>query len=227
MQDVWAPSGTPAEVAVWPRLKRVYLYLACTGFDDECRLPLEALEELHIRVYPPRFGPLHPYFGLGSHALPELRNLQKLTIEHTSEFPRDSLRMLEGLVRPGLESGSLRELAPAAYLRDQPDWFKSDHVTFLGIHGLSLPIGTNRDAIDEAFLDLIGRFPHLVALDIANEPVSNGALGKAIRNGIKTVYYRGPYHERAEVRLWAEQHNCQFINGNYTSTLAMNSHLFP
>ncbi|KAI3326085.1 hypothetical protein HD806DRAFT_489165 [Xylariaceae sp. AK1471] len=231
LQNISVHFSPLTELDPWPRLKRVFL-----GESVEWPLLLEhglpfclssEIEELHVRSHTSGLALLRRPLEQDPDTYPEPKNLQKFSVDYQlfmvdPHYPEE----LQRWIRPGLESGSLKELGLGAYPRRHLDWLRSDHLTFLSIRGLSLQVGTDPHVIDEAFFDLIGRFPNLVALDISKEPISNGALGKAIQRGIKTVYHRGGYYEKAEVRRWArKEHNAQIIEGDYDRTLPINSHL--
>jgi hypothetical protein len=231
LQNISARVGDLTESDPWPRLKRMYLgdnfmwpYLLESGLPF--RLSPE-IEELHIRGHFCTQVLLQHSLELYPDTYPEFKNLRKFNVGRplltsNGDYPQG----LQRWIRPGLESGSLKELGLGVYPRPIPEWLKSDQLTFLSITGLSLEVGTDQNAIDEAFFVLIGRFPNLVALDIAKEPISNGALGKAIQNGIQTVYHQGGYYERAEVRQWAlSEHKARIIAADYDRTLPINTHL--
>ncbi|KAK5629100.1 hypothetical protein RRF57_004815 [Xylaria bambusicola] len=154
---------------------------------------------------------------------PKPKNLRKLTLRDWwpaslgTEWPE----YLENWVRPSLESGSLTELG-MVFPKWHPHWFRSEHLKFLSVKGLSATFGTDPFRIDEALSDLLDRFPNLEGLDIAQEPLSNTVLAKAVRRGVKLIYHRGDYNLRTEVREWAlENHNARIVEGDYITNLPM------
>ncbi|KAJ2979253.1 hypothetical protein NUW58_g7248 [Xylaria curta] len=201
----------------WPHLKRLFVgqevrwqLIANAPFP----LPSE-IEEVHLMHCDHIFTFLSSPFLHDPITYPEPKNLQKFTLRDRVPSHNAWPEYLQRWVRPGLESGSLKELG-MMFSKPHPYWFKSEKLKFLSLKGLSLEFGTDQFAIDEALADLLDRFPKLEGLDIAQEPFSNGALAKAVQKGVKTIYHRGDYHKRTEVREWAlKNHDARVVEGDY------------
>ncbi|KAI2640065.1 hypothetical protein GGS21DRAFT_504888 [Xylaria nigripes] len=211
-----------ADYNPWAHLKSLYIGHAVSwgrGANRLFPMPSE-LEELHVMDYMSAFALLEIPLSQAPDTWPYAKNLRKLAIRERRtnyEYPEYMRRW----VQPALESGSLRSLEVGLF-KPLPDWLKSDQLKFLSIQGFVVYSGTDSFTIEQDFLNLLERFPNLEGIDISREPISNAALAKAIQKGIKTIYYRGVYHQRTEVRNWArETHNARFIYGDYIADLSL------
>ncbi|KAI0110781.1 hypothetical protein GGR51DRAFT_509861 [Nemania sp. FL0031] len=207
----------------WPRLKRLFVGQE-VGWqrlaDAPFPLPSE-IEELHLMHCDHIFSFLSGPFVENPETYPEPKNLRKFTLRDRVQNRDAWPGYLQRWVRPSLESGTLKELG-VMFPKPHPFWLKSDELKFLSLKGLSLEFGTDPFAIDEAFMDLLDRFPNLEGLDIAQEPFSNAVLAKAIKRGVKTIYHRGDYYRRTEVRDWArDKHGARIVEGDYVPNLPM------
>ncbi|KAI0601387.1 hypothetical protein F4775DRAFT_448338 [Biscogniauxia sp. FL1348] len=129
---------------------------------------------------------------------------------------------LERWIRPGITSGSLKELdlrpfAPPTVLSgtdDTMNWFTSEHLMFLG---LMVPgdLLSNRISAEATLMNLMDRFPNLRALEIGQGHVENLVLAKILLQGVKALYH----HEgllKENLREWAkEKFDAKVINGSY------------
>ncbi|KAI1501442.1 hypothetical protein F5X99DRAFT_199857 [Biscogniauxia marginata] len=206
------------------------------------RLKSLFLKDIHLNMFDGgNFEFLHPEIrelcleGDRAHylcyreAFPTEHNTKHVMLGALRKFAINTRRPLtqeefEHYVRAGIASGSLRELdlkpfPPAALNRGNKnlDWFKSEHVTFLGLSRLSAEVGNSIDNADDALLALVDRFPNLQALDIGLEAVENATLGKIIKKGVKTIYHRAGHH-RDEVKHWAQRFDAKVIDGPYPHT---------
>ncbi|KAI0528153.1 hypothetical protein F5B22DRAFT_583859 [Xylaria bambusicola] len=215
----------PSElINVWRNVKKLFVG---SHFEWVSTIPLiislsPEIEELHLMNYRVTAQFLLTAFDefVTDH---KPQNLRKLTLRPwvptivNSGWPE----YLEKWVRPSLESGSLTELG-MIFPKSHPDWFRSEHLKFLNVKGLSTVCGTDPYKIDEALADLLDRFPNLEGLDVSQEPLSNTALAKAVRRGVKLIYHRGDYNLRTEVREWAlQKHNARIVEGDYITNLPM------
>jgi hypothetical protein len=208
----------------WPHLKRLFINQSVhwdLGHESTFRIS-EEIEELYVLCGPDDCRSLLelPYLG-GDRAFVVPKKLRKLYLsphEEGDAWPA----YLERWVRPGLQSGSLKELGLRRVPKPLLDWTKSDQLKFLSFSGLRSGLGANRFVMDEAFSDILDRFPNIEGLDIGNEMITNAALGKAIKKGIKTIYHIGSYHERDEIRDWAREYDAYIIHADYIKTLPIN-----
>ncbi|KAI0877496.1 hypothetical protein GGS24DRAFT_121027 [Hypoxylon argillaceum] len=217
----------------WPHLKRLFVGQE-VGWQRIAHAPFplpSAIEELHLMHCDHIFAFLSGPFFSHPDTYPSPQNLRKFTLRDrvpsgragagdastSSSWPG----YLQRWVRPSLTSGTLRELG-MMFPRPHPPWLRSASLRFLGVKGLSLEFGTDPVAVDAALADLLERFPGVEGLDVAREPVSDAALAAAVRRGVRTVYYRGGYHLRREVREWArEKYGASIIEGDYVTNLPM------
>ncbi|KAI8952580.1 hypothetical protein F4801DRAFT_540558 [Xylaria longipes] len=201
----------------WPHLKRLFVGQEVRWqrlADAPFPIPSE-IEELHLMHCDHIFSFLSGPFLQNPDTYPEPKNLRKFILRDRVPSRDAWPGYLQRWVRPGLESGSLKELG-MMFPKPHPYWLKSSQLKFLSLKGLSLDFGTDPFAIDEALSDLLDRFPNLEGLDIAQEPFSNAALARAVQKGIKIIYHRGDYHKRTEVREWAlEKHGSRVVEGDY------------
>lgn len=209
----------------WPRLKRLFIGQQVTWQRPATApFPLSSdIEELHLMSRDDIFSFLAEPYLEDPDAYPEPKNLKRFTLRDDAPSGEPWPGYLQKWVRPGLESGSLIELG-MIFPKPHPDWLRSKELRFLSLKGLSLEFGTDQFAIDEALSDLLIRFPNVEGLDIAQEPFSNAALARAIQGGVKTIYFRGTYHARADVRDWAREnphYNARVVEGDYIRDLPM------
>lgn len=206
----------------WPRLKRVFVGGEVRWqrvVNPPFPLPPD-LEELHLMHCDHIFSFLSGPFMHSPDTYPEFKKLRKFTLrDRVHQNHGGWPGYLQSWVRPGLESGSLKELG-MMFPKPHPYWLRSDELRFLSLKGLSLEFGTDPFAIDEALSDLLDRFPGLEGLDIAQEPFSNAALARAVQRGIRVIYHRGDYHKRTDVRQWAlENYKARVVEGDYIPNL--------
>ncbi|KAI0108229.1 hypothetical protein F4814DRAFT_427259 [Daldinia grandis] len=198
----------------WPKLQSVFVGIharlhAVLGEDDLKGAYNEGMRELHLegRSIQSRF------------ILPRLRQLERLSILlhtplTTSEF--------ETIVRPSIESGTLRELdirpfpvhvlCGSLFKPAIPDWLRSKSLTYLSITGLTVENICLYRECDEMLLTLVDRFPNLRSIDISNEQFSDALLAKFIQRGIKTIYHRAK-QSKTDLQVWAATHyNAQVIS---------------
>ncbi|KAI5860770.1 hypothetical protein GGS23DRAFT_598989 [Durotheca rogersii] len=124
----------------------------------------------------------------------------------------------EALVRPGLESGTLRELdfrpLPARALlegggdggaRAALAWFRGASVTHLSLTGFARNGCHAAPRFDDAVLALLDRFPAARHLDFGDEPVSDSLVARLIaRRAVASVHYRcRPL--KADLAAWARR----------------------
>ncbi|KAI1736986.1 hypothetical protein F4680DRAFT_429825 [Xylaria scruposa] len=201
----------------WPRLKRLFVGQEVRWqriADAPFPLPSE-IEELHLMHCDHIFSFLSGPFLQNPDTYPEPKSLKKFTLRDRVPSADAWPGYLQRWVRPSLESGSLKELG-LMFPKPHPYWLKSPHLRFLSLKGLSLEWGTDAFTLDQALGDLLSRFPNVEGLDVAQEPLSNGALARAVQKGVKTIYHRGDWHKRTEVREWAlEKHGARIVEGDY------------
>ncbi|KAI1657202.1 hypothetical protein F4813DRAFT_360641 [Daldinia decipiens] len=217
VEEAWIDNLTYSSkllMAKWPKLQNIFIgncARLCTGVgegDVEGGYN-EHMRELHFegRSVQSRF------------ILPQLRRLERLSILlhtplTTSEF--------ETIVRPSIESGTLRELDirpfPVHMLFGSlfkiviPDWFRSESLTYLSITGLTVENLCQYKQCDEGLLTLVSRFPNLRSIDISNEQFSDALLAKFIQRGVKIIYHRAK-QSKADLQEWAATHyNAQVIS---------------
>ncbi|KAI0402215.1 hypothetical protein F4802DRAFT_380686 [Xylaria palmicola] len=208
----------------WPHLKRLFVGQN-VGWQRlaDAPFPLPSdIEELHLMHCDHIFSFLLGPFLHDSERCPERRKLRKLTLRDRVPSRDAWPGYMERWVRPGLESGSLRELG-VMFRNPHPPWLRSDKLRFLSLKGLSLEFGSmDPSRIDDALADLLERFPNLEGLDVAQEPFSNAALARAVKKGVRLIYYRGGSHGKIEVREWAlEKHGARIVEGDYIVNLPM------
>ncbi|RWA09515.1 hypothetical protein EKO27_g5590 [Xylaria grammica] len=202
----------------WPRMKKLFLSrdVVWSVVDGAAICPLSGIEELYV-MNTRQIGNF-----LCREAHPEPKGLRRFIISEYYSVSQGWPEYLEKWVRPGLESGSLKELG-LQFSKPHPDWLRSDQLTFLRLAGLSAQFGIDPYVLDEALYDLLERFPNLEGLDISQEPFTDGALVRAIQKGVKVIYHRGDFHHKTEVREWAlKTHNARVIEGGYGNSLAIN-----
>ncbi|KAI1366148.1 hypothetical protein F5Y08DRAFT_301787 [Xylaria arbuscula] len=223
-EEVWLEGGCfePGDwqkqpSSPWPHLKK--LFIGRHFINPPFLLPPD-LEELHLMSI------LHVRVLLITQmfqdpAIPITLNLRKLTLR--DHLPNPWLSYMESWIRTGLESGRTTELG-MAFPKPLPHWLRSEHLKFLSLKGLSIEFGADPYALEEAFVDLLDRFPNLEGLDVGQEPLSNTALAKAVRRGVKLIYHRGDYNQRTEVREWAlKEYKARIVEGDY----ALNLPIYP
>ncbi|KAI0420591.1 hypothetical protein F5X98DRAFT_331321 [Xylaria grammica] len=201
----------------WPRMKRLFLGpdVAWSVVDGAAICPLSGIEELHVM----NARQIDNFLSREAH--PEPKGLRTFMISEYYSVSQGWPEYLEKWVRPGLESGSLKELG-LKFSKPHPDWLRSDQLTFLRLGGLSAQFGMDPYVLDEALYDLLERFPNLEGLDISQEPFTDGALVRAIQKGVKVIYHRGDFHQKTEVRKWAlKTHNARVIEGEHVKSLAI------
>ncbi|KAI1476774.1 hypothetical protein F4774DRAFT_391729 [Daldinia eschscholtzii] len=228
-------------LAKWPKLRntflgdRVSLHTITNDDDDDDDGDYnEDMRELHYEgrspqsrfsTYSPPVVISNPYtpwlltIHVGRVVLPQLRRLERLSILLT--WPLDASEF-ETIVRPGMESGTLRELdirpLPVqglfgkAFEVELPHWFRSESLTYLSITGLTAANLCQLRRCDDALLTLLSRFPNLRSIDISNEQFSDALLAKFIKRGVKTIHHRAK-QSRADLQEWAASHyNAQVIS---------------
>ncbi|KAI2779628.1 hypothetical protein F4815DRAFT_472755 [Daldinia loculata] len=217
VEEVWIDNLTYSSkllMTKWPKLQYIFVgnrarLDTVIGEGDVKGGYNEDMRELHFegRSVQSRF------------ILPQLRRLERLSILlhtplTTSEF--------ETIVRPGMESGTLRELDirpfPVPMLFGSlfriviPDWFRSESLTYLSITGLTVANLCQYKQCDEGLLKLVSRFPNLHSIDISNEQFSDALLAKFIQRGVKIIYHRAK-QSKADLQEWAATHyNAQVIS---------------
>lgn len=214
----------------WPQLKRLFI-----GEDVEWHgsqvllqdMPFTLssdIEELHLMCHHHIFNFLSRPHTEDPDAYPVPKNLKRFTLREPDIYSSEAWPgYLQKWVRPGLESGSLKDLG-IIFPKPHPHWLKSEGIKFLSLKGLTMRFGSDQFAIDEALSDLLDRFPNLEGLDIAQEPFSNAALARAIQRGVKTIYFRGAHYSRADVRDWARenpQYNARIVESDYIREMPM------
>ncbi|KAI1112678.1 hypothetical protein F5Y14DRAFT_421056 [Nemania sp. NC0429] len=230
VEEVWLEGISPTfrnaskPANPWPRLKRLFMGRSVNWQEDGTPFPLSSdIEELHLMSIHDTGSFLTRPWMQNPDAYPMPKNLKRFTLRDLIPDNEVWPAYLERWVRPGLESGSLKDLG-MMFSKPHPDWLRSYELRFLSLKGLSLEFGTDQFAIDEALSDLLERFPRLEGLDIAQEPFSNAALARAIQRGVKTIYFRGTHYARAGLRDWAlenPQYNALIIEGDYIRDLPM------
>ncbi|KAI0853104.1 hypothetical protein F5Y00DRAFT_132107 [Daldinia vernicosa] len=242
VEEVWIDNLTYSPkmlMTKWPKLQYIFVgnharLFTVVGEDNMEGSFNENMRELHFEgrsvqsrfstCYPPMVtsNPQAPWLltiHVGSSVLPQLRRLERLSILlhtplTTSEF--------ETVVRPGIESGTLRELDirpfPVNILFGSlfkvviPDWLRSESITYLSITGLTVANLCQYRECDEGLLTLVDRFPNLRSIDISNEQFSDALLAKFIQRGVKTIYHRAK-QSKADLQEWASTHyNAQIIS---------------
>ncbi|KAI8625725.1 hypothetical protein F5Y19DRAFT_449352 [Xylariaceae sp. FL1651] len=231
VEEVWMDvvelsfsSGTKYQATPWSKIKRLFVgkdVIIPSGQHQPIRLSAE-IEELHVRNDNNIRMFLQLPFEQDPDTYPEPTKLHTLTLQGLSasellHFPDYLQRWIE----PGLKSGALKELE-LRLLPVLPDWLRSDQLTYLNLHGLTVRGGTDYIALEKLFFSVVDRFPKLEAIDIGYEPISDAALGKVIQKGVKAIYHCRASYERHELRAWAQkEHNARIIQGEYTDTLPM------
>ncbi|XXH03359.1 serine/threonine protein kinase, CMGC, dual-specificity [Hypoxylon texense] len=203
-------------VVLWPKLQSLFIgeHAICLTRSEDLSLEPslhEDLRELHLegRRLDKR---IH---------IPHLEKLEKLSLLFHEELTD---RDFERIVRPSMESGTLRELdvRPLPHKiffphilnhRPLPDWLHSDSIEYMSVTGPAAP-GLEFNSNFEAVMpDVIERFPNLRVVDIGDYNMSDSVLAHWIRNGVNTVYHRSGYR-RADIQEWAaKEHGARFVDG--------------
>lgn len=198
--------------------------------------PPEDLRELHLEES--RIGEITERLGLHVHSgvtnsppsmtsnpsplkIPQFRKLEKLSL---LSLRRLSDSEFEYLVRPSMESGTLRELdvrpLPLAALFDPAqskklDWFKSEAITFLSLTGFSSDNLHQHKLFDEVMSGIFDRFPNLKCIDVSTEVFPDSVLANFVARGAKKIHYRQKNSVvRADLREWARKHHGADIIGS-------------
>ncbi|KAI1806033.1 hypothetical protein F4811DRAFT_512477 [Daldinia bambusicola] len=223
----------------WPKLRNIFVgdfarLDSMADEDDEDIGFNEDMRELHFEgrslqssfstFFPPMVisNPHAPWLltvHVGRLVLPQLRRLERLSILLTNPLGASEF---ETIVRPSLESGTLRELdirpLPVhalfgnAFEIEPPTWFRSESLIYLSITGLTVANLCQHRDCDKALLALTSRFPNLRSIDISNEQLSDALLAKFIKRGVKRMYHRAK-QSKADLQEWAAaHHNAQVIS---------------
>ncbi|KAI1372899.1 hypothetical protein F4677DRAFT_448933 [Hypoxylon crocopeplum] len=147
--------------------------------------------------------------------IPHLQSLEKLSLLSRMPMCKSDFELI---VRPSMESGTLRELDIRPLPFDVfigedgrfqvPDWFKSKAITYLSLTGFTKEHLYKHKGFDEVMLDLIDRFPNLCSVDVSNELVPDYLLAKFIQKGVKEIYHRGGA-SKIDLQLWAAKHGAK------------------
>ncbi|KAI0144226.1 hypothetical protein F4776DRAFT_611297 [Hypoxylon sp. NC0597] len=187
----------------WPKLRSLFVALDTRTRHTSGNQPQlnREMRELHVEC---RWNLLSLVPSLH---LPYFHMLEKLSLV-CEPLSQDEFM---SLVRPSLESGTLRELdiRPLPVLDffknfPLPDWFKSDSITYLSLTGFTQELLYEDRMFEEVVLAIINRFPNLRSVDIADEIFPDTLLAKFIQKGVKTIYcHKAP--PRVDLRNWASK----------------------
>ncbi|KAI0881659.1 uncharacterized protein GGS22DRAFT_54677 [Annulohypoxylon maeteangense] len=228
VEEAWLDFQTHELVRLmydWPRLQSIFIGQHVISNADSLPpggpIPFvtvhERLRELHLEI---GSTPANlQLIMLKAHScLPFFQKMEKLSVLVASNaytgFTSNLYDLFNLLVRPGLESGTLREvhfdpLPVGSFFGDPqvptiPDWFKSDSVTYLNLTGFTRD-GLHGDRLlEDVVLGIASRFPNLSAVDVSNEPFPDTVLAKLIQRGVKTIYCR-PAQPKVDLRNWASR----------------------
>ncbi|KAI1641271.1 hypothetical protein F4809DRAFT_585630 [Biscogniauxia mediterranea] len=149
-----------------------------------------------------------------------LSSLRRFKYVSRDSLPND---VLDRWIRPGIASGSLKELELKPFSLDvlpnvQPNnpmsWFTSEHLTFLGLKGLWATVPAA--SIDMMLLS--NCFPNLRALEVGRTIVDDVTLANIMRRGVNRLYHRNGLLKET-LREWAEKElGAKVIDGTYAPT---------
>ncbi|KAI2466677.1 hypothetical protein F4781DRAFT_405048 [Annulohypoxylon bovei var. microspora] len=209
----------------WRRLQSLFLgeHMMPSLFGARQDLSNRMMREMHIeadselmQLYESEFTRIHN--GRLKTNFP-FRKMEKVSLL-SREIEQSTLELF---VKPGLESGVLRELhvdpLPVQdFFQDHraptlPDWFRSDSITYLNLTGFTREGLHEHRLFDDVVLAIASCFPSLRIVDISDELFPDTLLAKLINKGVKTIYCRqGP--PRIELREWASsKFGAQIIKG--------------
>ncbi|KAI1084945.1 hypothetical protein F5B20DRAFT_121101 [Whalleya microplaca] len=238
----------PADVAVWQKLKTIFV-------GERVRLPLAAvhrlprlnedMREVHLEghafdrfcgCHVPAGHSLLPAQGLvvfqfQQPVVPHLARVEKLSISTKGEM--DSVRF-EALLRPSITSGSLRELdirplpfENVDFKSAELDWLRSDNITFMSLTGFTA-LGLHHDShLDRYLIDFIRRFPNLRCLDIEQEVIDDSTLAEFVKMGVETIYHMWGWQKEVFQKWAAREHGAKVIHGPYPRTMGRHAERIP
>ncbi|KAI0164543.1 hypothetical protein GGR52DRAFT_560296 [Hypoxylon sp. FL1284] len=219
---------------LWPVLRSLFLgqdaYMSLTGQD---MIQYNGLQDPNLsprlgRGLGPELGPflnedlreLHlEGRSLAQHiCVPRLAKLEKLSMLFDHEL---GVNHFERIVRPSLESGTLRELdirplpkfffansiCPVPFL---PDWWRSESIEYMSVTGLARH-GICASPYLSDVPELTQRFPNLRSVDIGEEEFSDGLLTRWMNGGVKIIYHRHGVRYDLQTRV-ADAHGAELIN---------------
>lgn len=216
----------PGEHLSWTKLRYLFVGQAYERCYREERQVSFSFGDIH---YPPDMRELHlegqdivQSFANGKNLKPRpaddpyFRSLEKLSL-----FLGDceaGCHIIQDLIQPGLESGTLRELdvrplpvnlvlVPSTLPGDPrlrvADWFRSESLEYMSLTGFQFAgIDVNTRHFDETMLEIVDRFPNLRRVDIGTEPFSDSLLAKFIQRGVKHIHHRAGA-QKSDLREWA------------------------
>ncbi|KAI1773403.1 hypothetical protein F4818DRAFT_422479 [Hypoxylon cercidicola] len=243
LEEAWLDhvQYNPHELALrWPKLRSLFIGEDAASAIRGAALNSEPfinkdLRELHLEgrkldqrmcmIYP---GVVRAPFHLNrlltlclfTTDIPALANLEKLSLLLHNELTNAEF---ERIVRPSMESGTLRELDvrplpskiffPHVFRRSPlPDWLQSDRIEYMSVSGFTAPGSQSYSNFEGVLDDIIERFPNLRRVDVGLDNVSDSVLAHWIRNGVREVYHRLG-DRRADLARWAkEEHGARFFD---------------